>query len=106
MKIELNKLEALSELTGIRVEILKFAVGMERKLRENDHKGGWKNCDNDYLRTRLQEEVDELEAMFVKYGKASLRPNMKNKLRRECADVANFALMLSDNLSDETETFI
>ena|SRR3990167_5075006 len=104
MKIELNKLEALGELTGIRVEILKFAVNMERKLRENDHKGGWKECDFEYLRARLQDEVQEMEEMFVKYSKV-MRPNMKNKLKRECADVANFAMMISDKLSAKTETF-
>lgn len=86
-----------------RKEVSLFAMEMERKLQENDHKGGWANCDPKYLIERLKEEVDELSrAMFPKCscrGCADCNhmniPSV-NKVVGEAADIANFAMMIAD----------
>lgn len=87
MKITLDQ---ISEITGIRVPVLRFALEMERKLKLNDHKGGWEDCPNDYLLKRIDEELVELKTVVE--SKKSRR-----RVINECADVANFAMMISDN---------
>lgn len=73
----------------IRPEVAAFAQAMELKLRENEHKGGWKNCDIFYLFSRLAEETAELKhAVIDRYPKTSVLD--------EAADVANFAMMIAD----------
>jgi hypothetical protein len=69
-----------------------FAEIMEAKLERNRHKGdreGWKNCTLEYLFKSLRKEVrelkDALEGTANRYGVAE-----------ECADVANFAMMIAD----------
>jgi len=57
---------------------------MEKKLRENDYKKHWSNCDHQYLLNRLKEEVTELEKPMW-------------DVIEEAADVANFAMMIADN---------
>jgi NTP pyrophosphatase (non-canonical NTP hydrolase) len=83
---------------GQRREVLTMALLMEGKLRENDHKTGWKAEDPAWLLERLQEEVDELgDAM----REAAARPDSaaaKRDVGREAADVANFAMMIADRL--------
>lgn len=37
----------------IRREVLRFTDEMERVLKKNDYKGGWQDCDINYLRFRL-----------------------------------------------------
>lgn len=69
--------------------IRHFAEKMEFKLRENDHKGGWKNCDAASLVKRLREETDELEV--------ALEKGTVEEICREAADVGNFAMMIFDN---------
>jgi NTP pyrophosphatase (non-canonical NTP hydrolase) len=86
---------------------------MERKLRENDNKGGWAACGTGWLLGRLIEETYEL-ADLAKVDALTLgmlgivadrvrrfQPAMKphaapEKIRDEAADVANFAMMLAD----------
>lgn len=73
----------------LRTEVQWFAEIMERTLRDNDHKGGWKGCTDEYLISRLREEVDELIAAM-----AAKEP--RDVIYKEAADVANFALMIAD----------
>jgi hypothetical protein len=77
----------------LRREVREFAVAMEERLTANDHKGGWDDSESDWLMDRLREEADELEAALIR------SPLDPNEVRREAADVANFALMLQDNAS-------
>jgi hypothetical protein len=74
--------------------VLKFAVDMEKALLRNDHKVGWQDARCRWLLHRLKEELDELEAV--------LRcPNGSDSVGlavREAADVANFAMMIADNI--------
>lgn len=74
---------------NIREAVKKFTVRMESKLRKNDHKGGWENCDAFKLFDLLLEEKNELEDALE-----SLDPY---DIIDECADVANFAMMIADN---------
>jgi len=70
-----------------RREVRWFAERMERKLQQNDHKGGWNNDSFHALLRRMREEVDELESA----------QSDQEKLIDECADVANFAMMIAEN---------
>lgn len=66
---------------------------MEQKLKENSWKGGWKNCDLQYLSMRLTQEKKELI-------KAVKDKKSKEEVWREAADVANFAMMIADNFKN------
>lgn len=83
-------IEQISEITGIREEVIKFALLMEKKLKENDSKGGWDKCEYDYLLQRIDEEIIELKHCIRVDGS-------DRKIGLECADVANFVMMIADN---------
>jgi len=92
------------ESEGWRPEVRAFAELMEQKLRENDHKGGWKKeLPSLDLLPRLREETEELDDAIshwgaqVNWGKAALYlPGCIERVGREAADVANFAMMIAD----------
>jgi len=77
----------------MRESLIKFAVIMEKKLKRNDHKGGWVGEDIDYLLDRLDEEVVELR-------KAIEKEHIGKRIKNEAADVANFAMMIADNYEE------
>jgi len=78
---------------GPRVSILDFAEDMERKLKANDHKGGWLFTDTMLLLTRLEQEVVELRQAYMN--------NEWERIVDECADVANFAMMIATQYRDD-----
>jgi NTP pyrophosphatase (non-canonical NTP hydrolase) len=83
----------------IRSEVAWFAEKMEEKLRENDSKGGWDNCDIAWLLKRLREETTELAEVIAVYEEDTRGiPGVysAHKTMSECADVANFAMMIAD----------
>lgn len=65
-----------------------FAAEMEKQLVENDHKGGWGASKLAYLSKRLTDERNELSR--------AIRLKNPESIIKECADVANFALMIAD----------
>ncbi len=72
----------------LRPEVLAFAAEMERNLRANDNKGGWRGMRIGPLVRRLREETEELcEALIL-----GDRP----AIRSEAADVGNIAMMIAD----------
>jgi hypothetical protein len=71
-----------------REQVQWFAEQMEKKLQENDRKGGWENCSPGYLMRRLREEYQELLGLMI--------PQDREKIIREAADIANFAMMIAD----------
>lgn len=75
-------------LGDCRPEVVAFALAMETKLRENDHKRHWRFLDRRTLSRRLTEEREELRQAFNRGDPA--------EVLREAADVANFAMMLAD----------
>jgi hypothetical protein len=81
-----------------RREVLAFAEAMEEKLRENDHKGGRKQCSLSYLKERLREEADELSRVLsLRAGSGTAQHHEYSRaVRREAADIANIAMMIAD----------
>jgi hypothetical protein len=72
----------------IRKPLQLFAENMEIKLRENDHKAGWRHMNYRDLQRRIGEELEELwKALFWGDG----------GVISEAADVANFCMMIADN---------
>lgn len=70
---------------------LEWFVGeMVKKLDENNHKGAWKDLTFNKLLDMLDDEVSELEDEIYE-----LNPNYDNIIK-ECADVANFAMMIAE----------
>ena len=79
----------------MRKKVKRFAMIMERKLRENSFKGGWAKEDWRWLLGRLNEEMLEFqEALFT--GK---------KVSSEAADIANFLMMICD-VRGELKTYL
>lgn len=77
----------------IREPVRWFAEKMEAKLRKNDHKGGWLDCDPLWLRMRMEEEMSELHREMVRLQIGRSTPE---RVVNEAADVANFAMMIAD----------
>lgn len=102
---EANEDGRQSAIRSIREPVLWFADRMEKKLRENDHKGHWSRCTNRYLFVRLRTELRELVAAasgFRRMTKKKLSTDADllaagEAVMREAADVANFAMMIADN---------
>ena len=80
--------------------VTQFGFDMLRKLRKNSHKAHWNTVTHWYLFGRLNEEVSELSKALNK--RYSIQPTADRKelsqaIIDECADVANFAMMIADN---------
>ena len=71
-----------------RLTVRLFAEVMEEKLRQNDYKGGWGNTAPGDLLLRLEQEAQELRDAIEMCDASAIR--------REAADVANFAMMVAD----------
>lgn len=76
---------------GVRPEVMRFSRLMESKLKDNDYKGGWSDDDPINLLNKLVCEVWELQ-------NAINEATDPYDIVSECVDVANFAMMLADNL--------
>jgi NTP pyrophosphatase (non-canonical NTP hydrolase) len=78
---------------GYFMAIQDFSYEMFKTMvtPKNKEKGGWWDCDMDYLIKRLKEEVDELENEVKRQDQASAF-----NVTKEATDVANFALMVQD----------
>ena len=71
-------------------------IEMVKKLEKNKHKGGWSSCTPEYLSRRLGQELKELRSiMYAHYHHSE---NTKIQIIRECADIANFAMMIAENV--------
>lgn len=92
------------KISSISAPVLRFAERMQYKLDKNQHKDcpglnpngmgrDWKNCSDDFLMARMEDEKQELKGALC-YAKD------KDNSKSECADVANFAMMIFDNLCD------
>jgi len=76
-----------------------FGKEMVKKLEENAHKGGWGRCTPTYLSRRLGNELKELRAIMHNPYKTA---DTKKEIIRECADIANFAMMIAENVGGLT----
>lgn len=90
----------------IRPEVQQFAELMEEVLRQNDRKGGWRQMPLGWLIKRLLGEAHELYQGYYEpqYTMHGWQYSTKEHLRKECADIANFAMMISDVLDDKADT--
>jgi NTP pyrophosphatase (non-canonical NTP hydrolase) len=80
-----------------RPAISQFALWMEAKLRENDHKNGTLDDSPAALLRRLGEEVMELAEVVHsdRDGDPRIDEEIERGIAREAADVANFAMMIA-----------
>lgn len=78
------------KITDCRKEVRSFAIAMEKTLQLNDYKGGWSRMADEEIIARILEETGEIIT-----AKACITGNNPEQ---ECIDVANFAMMLWDNL--------
>lgn len=69
-----------------------FKKKMLGKLGDNRDKKHWLKCSYEYLLDRLKEETRELEKLLLD-DKVSYK---HKKVILECADVANFSMMIAD----------
>ena len=102
--------------------VLKFAERMQYKLDKNKHKSctkmnpkgtgrGWEDCDIPWLIYKAKQELKELDGAYADYNFAITLDGYDDKeiLRRtnevlnECADVANFAMMIFDNITERSD---
>lgn len=81
-----------------REPIVAFSRLMESNLRANDHKGvdGWRSMQLRWLLGRLRQEVEELDC--------ALHAKDAQMIETECADVANFAMMIADIVRNRRRT--
>ena len=75
----------------VREPVAWFAKEMESKLRKDDYKKHWSEYSILFLHRRLMEEVQELSDEVDR----KIKPEA---VISECVDVANFAMMIADNI--------
>lgn len=78
----------------MRDSLKRFAEYQEKVLKANDHKGGWEHMTIRSLLERVHGEAKELREAFEDVDIEAVKD--------ECADVANFAMMIFDNLSNRS----
>ena len=83
-----------------RDEVMRFAYWMERKLKMNDHKGGWEDMTPAELSTRCMDELTELRLKIMEASQEGLSKQLCEMIRDEAADVANFAMMVAENVDN------
>lgn len=77
-----------------RPEVVAFASLMERELRENDWKGGWKHCNFASLMSHVWEEARELQEALLSYPRDTQK--YRERIASEGADIANMVMMVLD----------
>lgn len=98
------------EVTDIRPEVIEFAKAMEEKLRRNNHKSSWEGCTQTQLVGMLLRELvellaalgfdsDEVEETVRIYAAKLDAHDFDSDPKSEAVDVANFTMMLFDNLT-------
>jgi len=98
--IELNEKGEGRQMIELRKPLSDFAIVMEAKLRlKDDERGpnGWRedNCSVDFLLARLEIEFREAKMAFDDCDPVNLA--------KECVDVANFAMMIYDRITNRQQ---
>ena len=92
----------------VRPEVKKFAVEMEEKLRANDFKTHWSECDYEYLVERYIDAINDTNKvifyahnMITPYGDQFMKTNvlMSYHVTDGLVNIANYAMMLHDKIS-------
>jgi len=76
-----------------RPALLQFVGRMEAQLKANDHRGGWEDEGRAYLKERIKLNLADLDTLDT----LPLDEKWRTALHRICADIANYAMMISDN---------
>lgn len=71
---------------------------MEKELRKNEYKRGWKDCSIYYLLDKARKNLNMLG--FMNLTPSSLTESGKKLIIKCCADCANFCMMIADNLRE------
>ncbi|WP_019998742.1 hypothetical protein [Aureimonas ureilytica] len=85
-------------LAEVRPEVAVFALRMEARLRENDHKPGWKTEHPQWLTDQSTRHAAKLALAvdrLLNDGVRNLDAN-RNAVPTAAADLANFAMMVAD----------
>lgn len=85
----------MSSMRVMNPRVRWFAEEMRRKLRENTHKTESRALTLRELKGMLNREVSELADSLIMYRD---NPQWADYVIRECADVANFAMMIADKV--------
>ncbi len=84
----------------LRPEVVAFAQFMERELRINDHRPGWKGDLSILLARRVVVEAGDLLAATSMYATRPKNAPFSDAaiaaVAKEAADVANMAMMVAD----------
>lgn len=72
-----------------RKAVMAFAREMEQVLRENDFKGGWKTIPYSLFDQLVRKTFGLNVVLHTKH-------NDHEAIRRKCADIANYAMMIAD----------
>ena len=88
----------------VREEVQWFVQRMEEKMAKHDadRGDGWKDDDIFSLTDRVWEELQELREKLG--GLDDDDPQTVETAIYECADVANFAMMVANHLRDDLPT--
>lgn len=78
-------------------DLISFLSDMDEKLRDNIHKGHWAETDIVKLFYMTHDELDELEHEIDRMTKGDASNEVLWNIVYECADVANYAMMIASN---------
>ena len=82
--------------------VMRFAKTMVVKLKANNYKAHWSTVEQFYLLDRLEQELAELRGAMIDLMGFDGDEERGKAVMDECADVANFAMMISDNVRNES----
>ncbi len=78
-------------------QVIAFAKAMDEVLCKNDGKGGWSDCDIQYLRARLVEELGEyFRSVAINIDYQMSYGKQKPVASKELIDISNYCMMLWD----------
>jgi hypothetical protein len=89
-----------------------FSQQMQHKLYQNRNKNHWSGSNYDYLKDRLLDEYEEMseQLRMLQASEKNLLPSdawtkeeCKKIIIQECADIANIAMMIADNIRTESK---
>jgi hypothetical protein len=83
-----------------------FTQKMLNKMLLNKHKSGWQSLSLGYLRYRVGTELLELDECLNEWQRKKMNKDLAAEIANECADTANFLMMLADRariMSEEEE---
>ncbi|TYS68684.1 hypothetical protein FZC76_06985 [Sutcliffiella horikoshii] len=86
-----NFVQQMDPQPGPRKEVREFAQAMEIMLALNEQKGHWKNEHWQFLKRELSKNYHRLVTELLK------EDHDKYEITLRCANIANFAMMISDN---------